>query len=283
MPYKTIIALHNVDDSNEAITEALTLCAALKAHLSVIVIGLMPQPPMSSGYGGGTFEIWGAEFARMQDDIATRADALETWISNNLPVDPLTFDVSHQFSQSGTVAREIGRRVRFSDLCLFTGSYDADSYLMQQALRGALYDTGRPVLMMNGKPCALHNLKRIMLAWDGGAQAAIAVRHALHLMANADDVHIAMADPQSASERFGDEPGADLATYLSRHKVPLSVAAVATEGRSVADTLVRHATDMDAELIVMGGYGHTRLQDWFLGSTTSKMLIEANRPLLLAH
>ncbi|WP_306262343.1 universal stress protein [Pararhizobium sp. IMCC21322] len=283
MPYKTIIALHNVDDGNETISEALTLCSALKAHLSVIVIGLTPQPPMSSGYGGGTFEIWGSEFARMQEEIAAKADALEIWISNNLPVDPLTFDVSHQFSQGGTVARETGRRVRFSDLCLFTGSYDPDSYLMQQTLRGALYDTGRPVLVMNGKPCPLHNLKRIMLAWDGGAQSAIAVRHALDLMTNADDVQIAMADPQSASERFGDEPGVDLATYLSRHNVPLTVTPVATEGRTVAETLVRHATDMDAELIVMGGYGHTRLQDWFLGSTTSRMLIEADRPLLLAH
>jgi len=283
MPYKTVIALHNVDESNDTLSEALALCGALKAHLSVIVIGLTPQPPMSSGYGGGAFEVWGIEYARMQDELAAKADALETWISNHLPIDPLTFDVSHQYSQGGTVARDVGRRVRFCDLCLFTGSYNPDSYLMQQTLRGALYDTGRPVLMMNGKACPLHNLKRIMLAWDGGAQSAIAVRHALDLMGNADDVQITMADPQSASERFGDEPGADLATYLSRHNVPLSVTPVATSGRSVAEALVRHATDMDAELIVMGGYGHTRLQDWFLGSTTSRMLAEANRPLLLAH
>lgn len=283
MPYKTIVALHNVGDANEKISEALNLCSALNAHLSVVVIGLTPQPPVSSGYGAGAFEIWGLEFARMQEEIAARVDEMEAWISNHLPAGPLSFDVSQEFSQSGLVAREVSRRVRFSDLCLFTGSFDPDSYLMQQALRGALYDTGRPVLVMNGKPCALQNLKRIMLAWDGGAQAAIAVRHALHLMSNVDDVQIAMADPQSASERFGDEPGADLATYLARHNVPLSVTPVATAGRSVADTLVRHATDMDAELIVMGGYGHTRLQDWFLGSTTSRMLIEANRPLLLAH
>lgn len=283
MPYKTVIALHDMNDSHDTISEALTLCSALKAHLSVIVIGLTPQPPMSSGYGGGTFEVWGLEYARMQDEIAAKTDALETWILNNLPVDPVTFDVSQQFSQGGTVARDVGRRVRFCDLCLFTGSYDPDSYVMHQTLRGALYDTGRPILVMNGKPCPLHNLKRIMLAWDGGAQSAIAVRHALDLMANADDVQITMADPQSGSERFGDEPGADLATYLSRHKIPLSVTPVATEGRSVSETLVRHATDMDAELIVMGGYGHTRLQDWFLGSTTSRMLTEANRPLLLAH
>lgn len=283
MPYRTIVALHNVDDDNEAISEALNLSSALNAHLSVIVVGLTPQPPMSSGYGAGAFEIWGAEFARIQDEISAKVDAMDDWISNHLPAGPLTFDVSEEFSQSGTLARETSSRVRFSDLCLFTGPYDPNSYLMQQALRGALYDTGRPVLVMNGKPCPLHDLKRVMLAWDGGAQSAIAIRHALELMTTAEDVHIAMADPQSSSERFGEEPGADLAAYLARHNIPLTVSPLATEGRSVADTLIRHATDMDAELIVMGGYGHTRLQDWFLGSSTSRMLKEAKCPLLLAH
>lgn len=283
MPFKTIVALHNVNDANETISEALNLCSALNAHLSVVVIGLTPQPPMSSGYGAGAFEIWGVEFARMQEEISSKVEELEAWISGHRPAGPLSFDVSHEFSQSGSIARDVSRRVRFSDLALFAGSYDPDSYLMQQALRGALYDTGRPVLVMNDQGCPLHNLKRIMLAWDGGAQSAIAIRHALELLADAKDVHIAMADPQSASERFGDEPGADLATYLARHSIPLTVSPLATEGRSIADTLIRYATDMDTELIVMGGYGHTRLQDWFLGSETSRMLIGANRPLLLAH
>ncbi len=283
MPYKTIIALHNVDDDNATIAEAVNLAAALDAHLSVVVIGLTPQPPMSSGYGAGAFEIWGAQFADMQQEISAKVDTMEAWISSHLPAEPLTFDVSQEFSQSGIMARETSRRARFSDLCVFTGTYDPDSYLMQQALRGALYDTGRPVLIMNGKPCPLNDLKRVMLAWDGGAQASIAIRHALELLGNADDVQIAMVDPTSATERYGDEPGADLAGYLARHDIPLSVTPLASEGRTVADTLIRHASDMDAELIVMGGYGHTRLQDWFLGSTTAKMLAGAKRPLLLAH
>lgn len=283
MTYQTIVALHNVDDDEQAIGEAVNLAAALKAHLSVIVIGLTPQPPMSSGYGAGAFEVWGAQFADMQQEISAKAKAVDAWISSHLPADPLTFDVSEEFSQSGTLAREIGRRVRFSDLCVFTGAYDPDSFLMEQALRGALYDTGRPVLVLNGKSCPLNNLKRVMLAWDGGAQASIAIRHALRLLSNVEDVHIAMADPTSATERFGEEPGADLAAYLARHDIPVSVTPIASEGRNVADTLIRHADDMDAELIVMGGYGHTRLQDWFLGSTTSRMLKTANRPLLLAH
>ncbi|MEH6725348.1 MAG: universal stress protein, partial [Hyphomicrobiales bacterium] len=249
MTYKTIVALHNVDEDEKTISEAVNLAAALNAHLSVIVIGLTPQPPMSSGYGAGAFEIWGAQFADMQQEIAAKVDVMEAWISNHLPAGPLTFDVSEEFSQSGTLAREISRRARFSDLCVFTGAYDPDSYLMQQALRGALYDTGRPVLIMNGKSCPLNDLKRVMLAWDGGAQASIAIRHALELLANAEDVQIAMADPTSASERFGDEPGADLAGYLARHDVPVSVTPLSSEGRTVAETLIRHATDMDAELI----------------------------------
>ena len=283
MPYRTIIALHNMDDDNDAIAPALTLCRDLNAHLSVVVVGLTPQPPMSSGYGAGAFEIWGTEFTRLSEDLTEKVKGLEKWIAKHQPADAVSFDVGQEYSQPGTLARDISRRARYSDLCIFTGAYQSDSMVWEQALRGALYDTGRPVLIMNNKACPLTNLKRVMLAWDGGVQAAISVRHAIELLGNAEEVHIAMADPHSATERFGDEPGSELATYLARHSIPVSVVPLATEGRNDAETLIRHATDMDAELIVMGGYGHSRLQDWFLGSTTSNMLKSADRPLLLAH
>lgn len=283
MGFKTITTLHDMDASNETLTPALELAADLGAHLTILVLGTTPQPPMSAGYGAGAFEVWGEDFARKSERVQQKVEALESWVQEHQPSDVLSYDVSSEYSQAGTLSREISRRVRFSDLCVIAGSYDAESVLWQQALRGALYDTGRPVLLLNNCKVIFSDLKRVMLGWDAGVQAAISIRHAIGLLRSADDVHIAMVDPQVASERFGDEPGADLATYLARHEIPVSVHALPSSGKSVTDALVQHAIDMDAQIIVMGGYGHTRLQDWFLGSTTSNMLKITNRPLLLAH
>lgn len=283
MSPKTILALHDVDAPNDVLMPALHLAADLNAHLTLLVLGLTPQPPMSAGYGAGAFEVWGEDFSRRSEVVSAKVQELTQWVETHKPVETFSYDVASEYSQSGTLSREISRRARYCDLCVIAGRYEADDTLWQQALRGALYDTGRPVLLMNEHTLQVSKLQRVMLGWDAGVQASIAVKHAIELLATAKDVHIVMVDPEGASERFGDEPGVDLATYLARHEIPISVCALASGGKNIADVLNQHATDMDAQLVVMGGYGHTRLQDWFLGSTTSDMLKSADRPLLLAH
>ncbi|MEP0519104.1 MAG: universal stress protein [Hyphomicrobiales bacterium] len=280
---KAILALHDVDAPNDVLMPAIHLAADIDAHLTVLVLGLTPQPPMSAGYGAGAFEVWGEDFSRRSGVVGAKVQDLEQWVQAQKPFETISYDVASEYSQSGTLSREISRRVRYSDMCIIAGRYKADSVLWQQAMRGALYDTGRPVLLMNDHTLSISSLERVMLGWDAGVQSSIAVKHAIDLLATAKDVHVAMVDPQAASERFGDEPGADLATYLARHSVPVSVCALASMDKSVADVLNQHANDMDAQLVVMGGYGHSRLQEWFLGSTTSHMLNLADRPLLLAH
>ncbi len=122
MPYRTIIALHNMDDDNDAIAPALTLCRDLNAHMSVVVVGLTPQPPMSSGYGAGAFEIWGTEFTRLSEDLTEKVKGLEKWIAKHQPADAVSFDVGQEYSQPGTLARDISRRVAlFRSVHLYRG------------------------------------------------------------------------------------------------------------------------------------------------------------------
>ncbi|MFK8032518.1 MAG: universal stress protein [Hyphomicrobiales bacterium] len=283
MYFKTILALHDVEGSNDVLMPALHMASDLDAHLIVLVIGLTPQPPMSAGYGAGAFEVWGEDYSQRSQDVKAKVDELEQWIQERKPSEALSFEVGSEYSEGGTLSREVGRRVRYCDLCVIPGRYQSESVLWQQALRGALYDTGRPLLLLNDHSLNVKKLERIMLGWDAGVQSSIAVKQAIGVLKSAKDVHIAMVDPIGGSGRFGEEPGADLATYLARHSIPVSVCALASTGKSVADTLNQHAGDMNAQLVIMGGYGHTRLQDWFLGSTTSHMLKSADCPLMLAH
>lgn len=103
------------------------------------------------------------------------------------------------------------------------------------------------------------------------------------MMKKAQSVHVTMVDPIAASRVSGDEPGADMATYLARHGINVSVETLPSSGRFVTQTLQRHALDINADMIVMGAYGHSRLLELILGGVTKSMLKEARFPVLLAH
>ena len=75
----------------------------------------------------------------------------------------------------------------------------------------------------------------------------------------------------------------DPARGLARHGVKVSVDRLPSSGQSVATVLKQHATDMDADLIVMGGYGHSRLRQFVLGGVTRTMLESMTVPVLMSH
>ena len=82
---------------------------------------------------------------------------------------------------------------------------------------------------------------------------------------------------------MGEEPGADVATYLSRHGVKVTVETLASGGNDPALVLQRHASDIAADLIVMGAYGHSRMRERLFGGTTQSMLENVGTPVFMAR
>ena len=155
--------------------------------------------------------------------------------------------------------------------------------MKDQVLDGAMFRSGRPVLVVPEIAKATLSPEHISIAWDGGLEAARAVGYSLGMLAEAKAVHIVMVDPVSGEQGHGAEPGADLATYLARHGVNAIVDRVASSGRPVSDVLTGHATDNDCGMIVMGAYGHSRLRERIFGGVTQSMLARITIPLLMAH
>ena len=132
--------------------------------------------------------------------------------------------------------------------------------------------SGTPLLIVPVGSTPTLRPKKVLLAWDSRIEAARAAHEAIDLLVEADDVNVTLVDPEATFGANGPEPGADIATYLARHGVKVTVVRLSSAKHSVADALRQHAVDISADLIVMGAYGHSRLRERIFGGVTKSMI-----------
>lgn len=118
----------------------------------------------------------------------------------------------------------------------------------------------------------------VMLAWNGSAEAAHAMRLTVPLLRRAACVHIVEVSDESPGM-----PATDAATYLARHGVPCEVHEWPAKGRRTSLALLHAVAELDARYLVMGAYGHSRLRETVLGGVTRDLIQSTTVPLLLAH
>jgi nucleotide-binding universal stress UspA family protein len=121
-----------------------------------------------------------------------------------------------------------------------------------------------------------------MVAWNGSAEAAHALRAAVPLLAMAGKVWLVTIAEPGEKARF-DLPPIEGAQYLSRHGIECEMVEVPRDKAGIADTLRSAAEVRGCGLMVMGAYGHSRLAEMLLGGVTRKMLADPQLPILLAH
>lgn len=145
-----------------------------------------------------------------------------------------------------------------------------------------LRESGRPLLMVPGFAGDTGLQGTALVAWDGSVEATRAVTAALPLLRAASDARImhidqgqAGADPEAAS-------CSRLVQYLQRHGISADVA-YRSERDDIGEALLTAASDENAGLLVMGGYGRSPLRESLLGGVTASVLRALTLPVLLAH
>ncbi len=278
MSYKTIL-LH-VDDA-PSFKERMNVAAQLAQRHTAHLIGLAPTSvailPIGDYMGGSTQLM--AQIQSQLDETAQRAiesfeqtcrrmglDSWEARLMKDSPVDSMLTSA------------------RYSDLIIVGqpgdggGTDAAGAGFLEQVLLGA----GRPVLMLPSRGSVQKVGERAIIAWDASREAARAVTDALPLLIAAHEVEVAVVNPNKARGQHGQEPGADVALFLARHGVKATVKQLVTN-IDVANTLLSHIADTSADLLVMGGYGHSRVREWVLGGVTRTILGSMTVPVLMAH
>lgn len=278
MAFKTILTVTGAELGDQDLKSAAELCAEIEAHLSVLVISLAVAPPASE-FTGMAPEVW---IAQREEDLELLQQRTAK-VSKFLAESGLSTDLAYDYPEMAQADETIGRRARYADLTIVGPEMLSRDALKDKVIEGALFSSGKPMLVVPKGSRPTLKPKRIMVAWDSRVEASRAVRESLEMLAAADDVRLVLVDPVEGEYGHGAEPGADAAIYLARHGIKVTVDRLPSEGKSVASVLRRHAVDTSAELIVMGAYGHSRLRERIFGGVTRSMLNEAALPILMAR
>jgi nucleotide-binding universal stress UspA family protein len=252
---------------------AISLAAACEAHVTGLAFAYEPEIlPDPSGQGSRRF----MRIREENEQAAAAAAAAFRKQATDAGVDAsaraLTTTVSAGYDLFGRMAR------RF-DLAV-VGQDDPDKEQSEALIaEGALFESGRPLVMVPYIHKERVKLDRVMVCWDGSRPAARAVADAMPLLARAGQVEVVIVEQVKSDEM----PGADVAEHLARHDLNVTVERIARGELDVKDVLLNHAADSGADMVVMGGYGHSRMREFILGGVTRGMLAAMTLPTLLSH
>jgi len=185
----------------------------------------------------------------------------------------------------GDLPDEMVLHARHVDLALIGQPEERDDMAgPQRALfEKLLFCSGRPVLVVPWAGKANPKPKTVMVAWDASGTATRALADALPILRHAKKVvlWVAIGGRQGS---HGDEPGADIALHLARHDIKVEARSITHRSDiSVADLLLSQTSDLGAEMIVMGGYHHSRVREFMLGGFTRTIVETMTVPVLLSH
>jgi nucleotide-binding universal stress UspA family protein len=168
---------------------------------------------------------------------------------------------------------------RYADLVVLGQPQPGDA-LGRSFVEEVILSAGRPVLMVPYAGRFADAGRRVLVAWDAGREAARAVTDALPLLSMAQAVEVVAF---GNGGDHGPVPGADLSLFLARHGVKAAAARQHAPGVDVGNQILSRAADANADLIVMGAYGHSRLRELALGGATRSVLDAMTVPVLMAH
>lgn len=140
---------------------------------------------------------------------------------------------------------------------------------------------GRPVLIVPSIGSFPTLGQNILVAWNASREATRAVTEAIPLLKQAGKVHVMTVDPGHGAQHK--DTGKEIADYLAHHGVKVTMHRSPGGEIDIGNELLSRAADLSADLIVMGGYGHSRLREWVLGGVTRTILESMTVPVLMSH
>ena len=290
-----VVVLEESPRSEIRLDIAIALAKRHSAHLTGIsaLELLMPTRPLVRLRGtsdGDTqpasqLRPWGAanpaDYPEADTQAAEKAERIEAAFRERLRLSGVRGDWQ---VASGSVSENVIWHARHADLVIL-GQVDPDHSPPKgwQLVEDVLTTSGRPMLVIPYIGRLETFGTKILIGWINSREAARAVNDAIPLLAKAELVTILAANTTARKAAVDDATSADIARHLARHGISAQTARTVTDSNSTSDALLSYAADIGADLLVVGGHGHSRLRELVLGGVTRNLLRHMTLPVLMSH
>jgi nucleotide-binding universal stress UspA family protein len=261
-----------------AIDGSISLAMSCGAHLDAIAIGFesTSSVPFVAEGGAAVASIMEIEYERAME----RAEAALAIFKIEAGAAEIPYSARTMAGTFGEVVAMAGATARLNDLTVVSqGEPDRggfDNQLTQQLLLQA----GGPLLMFPYTFRGAFKAARIGICWDGSRLAARALRDAMPLLARADILTAITLNP---SEVPSEASPAQLAKRMARNGLPVRTISLEADRSAIQPSILSIAADESLDLLVMGGYGHSRMQETVFGGVTREMFRSMTVPVLMSH
>lgn len=275
-----VIPITGTSGDSYALNMALDLALAHGGHVTVMEMVNLPLPV--AGPWGLTPELSMSDLYR---DLREKGKANVEALKKRLEKETVSTEVRIVEAFFSEPSRLAAHCAHYADLAVIAGVMgdSAEGDISRTYFGGLLIESGRPVLVVPPRCQVPVPPKRIVAAWRPTRECARAFHDALPLLITAESVDVLVVDPVEGELGHGEQPGADIATHLTRHGVKVNVQVRQSHDNRIASVLLDHVRDTHANMLVVGGYGHSRFREWALGGVTRELLFEANLPVFYSH
>ncbi|MFT3728409.1 MAG: universal stress protein [Terricaulis sp.] len=280
MSWKDILVIVSDAAADEpAFKLAETLAKQSKASLAAAFLTPLPDEPLAyepTVVAG----VWAELLGRARNDAEIERKKVEARLTHcGIPTEIRTAEA---------LARDLGRvaavHARYADVAVMTRPADgAGIEMREEIVEGVLFYSGRPALIAPPGWNGTFVGKRAVVAWDASREATRALSEADDILEFSEQVTVLTVDAKPKAFGHGDFPGSNIAAHLKRRGVNADVQNVESKGRAPAEAILEEADKLGADLLVMGGYAHSRLRELVFGGATRDLLRVAHIPVLMAH
>jgi len=255
---------------------AISLAAGLGAHIAGVAFIYEPVVP-GSVLGGIPTDL--IEAQRSQNTTAAK-DAIARFESaaKAAAVSAETRMVDASLAGAPDLFGRITRRYDIAVVGQARQEQGASEELM---IEGALFGSGRPLIVVPHTHKQGLKLDRIVICWDGSRPAARAIADSLPFLQRAKSIDIVVVTGER--DKSGEITGTNMRRHLARHGVTVEIKHITRGGAGVQNAILAHAADTGADFMVLGGYGHSRLREFILGGVTRSILRSMAVPVLMSH
>ena len=277
MTYKTIL-VHC--DAGPKVAQRLAVAADLAERDAAHLVGLHASPPLEAPVffeGMPMDSLFASYEAGAKADEGAARKAFDKALKGRR--------LSSEWRVTeGFIDTELAVQARYADL-LVVGQTDpeAQTPTPSDLPESVVLSTGRPCLVVPHVGVRKPPGQNVLLCWNATRESARAAADALPFLRAARKVTVLVVDPRTSPNGHGAEPGADVAHWLARHGVKVTVQRDVAADTDVGGVILSRAADLDVDLIVMGIYGHSRVREMVLGGASRTLLASMTVPVFISH